>query len=135
MRLRTAMPACAVLILVVLAGCSSAGPSASARQDGYLFRDGSELLFVAWEGRGSAPRGTVDWYHGKTQRITADFTVTTGEGQFSFAFPDGSLAGWTGTFAGDGLSLVVPADDGGLRTIALAPVSLETFRAAVAGLE
>jgi hypothetical protein len=134
MRLRTALAACALLVQIVLAGCASTASTTPARADGYLYRDGSELLFVRWDAPAGA-HGTVDWYHGKAQRITADFTVVTGEGGFSFAFPAGSLAGWTGTVAGDGLSLVLPGVGGGLRTIPLAPASLEAFQAAAASLE
>ena len=124
-------------IAVLVSGCTAApggSPSASAGPAGYLYRAGSELIFVGWAGR-DATTGSLEWYHGKTQEITADFSVTASEGGFSFAFAPGSLAGWTGTFAGDGLSLVIPADGGGLRTIELRPVTRAAYLAALATLE
>lgn len=59
--------------------------------------------------------------------MTADFTIAMGSGSFSFDFAPGSIAGWTGSYAGDGLELVLPADGGGLRTIALRPASEADF--------
>ncbi len=124
------------VVLMALAACAPAAPSTAGPQgDGYLYRAGSELLFVRWDGTMGAPGGRVDWYHTREQRVTADFTAAPDEGGFSFRFPAGSFAGWTGTFAGDGITLVVPSDGGGLRTIALPPASTEAFDAALATLE
>ncbi len=125
-----------LLTLGLLAACAGTGnPSPAGHERGYLYRNGAEVLFIRLDGAMDASRGTVAWYHGKAQRITADFTLRPSQGGFAVEFPAGSMAGWTGTFTSGGLSLLVPDENGGLRTIALTRATPEAFDAAVAGLE
>lgn len=128
----------AVLALcAALSGCSgssSATSTGSPPAEGYLFAGTSELIYVGWHRDDTPITGTVDWRRAGSARVAADFTITMGDGSFSFNFAPGTIAGWTGSYAGDGLELVIPADGGGLRTIALRPASQADFEQLAAQL-
>lgn len=135
MRVPTRRGSIAIAIIAVaasLSACSGSAPATSPRSrstasQGYLYASPSEAIFVRW-GSGETPiSGSVDWRRAGSARVTADFTIAMGSGSFSFDFAPGSIAGWTGSYAGDGLELVLPADGGGLRTIALRPASEADF--------
>lgn len=141
--LRRRSAALAVIALVVtLSGCSgSASGSATSTRgavragEGYLFAGPSEAIFLTWQSGATPITGTVDWRRTGSARITADFSITMGTGSFSFDFAPGSIAGWTGSYAGDGLELLIPADAGGLRAIALRPATQAEFETIAAQLK
>jgi hypothetical protein len=129
-----------VALCAGLAGCSGSGSGASPRSpsaaaEGYLFAGPAEAIYVRWSAGESPITGSVDWRHAGGARVTADFTIAMGSGSFSFDFAPGSIAGWTGSYAGDGLELLIPAPEGGLRAIALRPASVAEFESVAAQLE
>ena len=139
--LRRASIVLAVILLAAsVAGCTGSSSATSPRSpsaaaEGYLFASSSEAIYVRWSADQTPITGSVDWRHAGSARTTADFTITMGSGSFSFDFAPGSIAGWTGSYAGDGLELVIPADGGGLRAIALRPATEAEFERLAAQLK
>lgn len=110
-----------------LTGCSNAPAGSSTPSPdatGYLYAGASELIFLHWDAE-RASSGTAFWHRGAGAPMTSDFSVTWGEGSFALNFEPGTMAGWTGTIAGTGLELLLPADDGTLRAV---PLRSATFR-------
>ena len=136
---RASVALAAIALASSLIACSAAGSATSAppstATDGYLFASSSEAIYVRWSADETPITGTVDWRHAGSARVTADFTIAMGSGSFSFDFAPGSIAGWTGSYAGDGLELLIPGEGGGLRAIALQPASPADFERAVAQLQ
>ena len=123
-----------------LTGCSGSSSASTLRSpstatEGDLFATSSEAIFVRWASGERPITGSVDWRHAGSARTTADFTITMGSGSFSFDFAPGSIALWTGSYAGDGLELLIPAEGGGLRAVALRPASQAEFERLAAQLK